>query len=119
MSRAQAAHEAQPAGGGMQAPHGWHSSAEAEQSILRAALEVLGEVGYSSFSIEAVAARAGVGRPTIYRRWASKLELAIEAVARLAPPLKIADSGDPVADFRRLFTALIPDPTNSAAERVN
>lgn len=45
------------------------------QTILHAALEELGDVGYGAFTIESVAARAGVGKSTIYRHWPSKLAL--------------------------------------------
>jgi AcrR family transcriptional regulator len=100
------------------APRGRPRSAEAEEAILRAALEILDDVGYGAFSIEAVAVRAGVGRPTIYRRWPSKLELAVEAVVRLAPPLKALDTGDPLADLRHLVAELLPDMTSSATGRV-
>jgi len=108
---------AQPTAAGTPAPRGRPRSAEAEEAILRTALEILDAVGYGSFSIEAVAARAGVGRPTIYRRWPSKLELAIEAVVRLTPPLKVTDTGDPLADLRDLVAVLLPDMTSSAAGR--
>lgn len=48
----------------------------------RAALtpELLAEVGYQAMSIEAIAARAGVGKPTIYRRYSSKEELVADAI---------------------------------------
>jgi AcrR family transcriptional regulator len=117
MSRARVKPEAQPADADTPTPRGRPRSGEAEEAILRTALEILDDAGYGSFSIEAVAARAGVGRPTIYRRWPSKLELAIEAVVRLTPPLKVIDSGDPLADFRHLVAALLPDITSSAAGR--
>lgn len=107
----------QPAGKGTPSSRGRPRSAEAEEAILRAALEILDKGGYGSFSIEAVAARAGVGRPTIYRRWPSRLELAVEAVVRLAPPLKVVDTGDPLADFRHLVAALLHDMTSSATGR--
>jgi AcrR family transcriptional regulator len=55
--------------------------------ILSAALAVLGEEGYGSLTIEAVAARAGVGKSTIYRHWSGKLELVEDAIRTLkAPP---------------------------------
>ncbi len=57
------------------------------------------------------------GEPTIYRRWPSKLELAVEAVVRLAPPLKVVDTGDPLADLRHLVGELVPDMTSSATGR--
>ena len=47
--------------------------------ILEAALEELGEVGYGAFTIESVAARAGVGKSTIYRHWPEKLGLIADA----------------------------------------
>jgi AcrR family transcriptional regulator len=47
--------------------------------ILQAALDELGEVGYGTFRIESVAARAGVGKSTIYRHWPDKLALIADA----------------------------------------
>ena len=58
-------------------------SEEAHQAILDATLELLSEVGFSALTIEGVAARAGVGKATIYRRWASKLPLVVEAFMRI------------------------------------
>ena len=55
--------------------------ARSHQTILRAALEELGDVGYGAITIESVAARAGVGKSTIYRHWPSKLPL-IDAAFR-------------------------------------
>jgi TetR/AcrR family transcriptional regulator, regulator of autoinduction and epiphytic fitness len=49
------------------------------QVILQAALDELGEVGYGTFRIESVAARAGVGKSTIYRHWTDKLALIADA----------------------------------------
>jgi AcrR family transcriptional regulator len=63
-------------------------SARAEQAIIEAVLELLGEgVSIEALSVESVAARAGVGKATIYRRWPSKEELVVEAVAALKLPL--------------------------------
>jgi AcrR family transcriptional regulator len=104
-----------PEGGRAQPRGGRPRSAEAEQAILRAALEILGTDGFASFSIEAVAARAGVGRPTVYRRWPGKLELAVDAVIRLAPPFTASDTGDPLADLRTLIASIVPELTGSAA----
>ncbi len=52
-----------------------------DRQILDAALDVLAETGYDGMTIEAVAARAKAGKATLYRRWPSKDELVIEAVA--------------------------------------
>jgi AcrR family transcriptional regulator len=49
--------------------------------ILGAALAELGEAGYGGFTIESVAARAGVGKSTIYRYWPDKLALIADAFA--------------------------------------
>jgi AcrR family transcriptional regulator len=86
--------EAAPARG-----RGRPRSAEAHQAILGATLTLLDEVGYRALTIEAVAARAGVGKTTIYRRWPSKLELVVEAVAEMRPPLPTEDTGSLQGDF--------------------
>src|SRR5689334_2762935 len=65
-----------PAGG---APRGRPRSAEAERAILIATADLLAERGLAAMSIEEVAARAGVGKTTIYRRWPSKGLLALDA----------------------------------------
>jgi AcrR family transcriptional regulator len=53
------------------------------QVILEAALTELGEIGYGAFTIESVAARAGVGKSTIYRHWRDKLTLIADAFQTL------------------------------------
>ncbi len=65
-----------------------------DQAILVAAREILLADGYRGLTIEGVAASAGVGRPTIYRRWPSKPALVVAALvdsARLAFP--VVDTG--------------------------
>lgn len=52
-----------------------------DPEILDAALEVLAETGYERMTVDMVATRAKAGKATVYRRWASKAELVIEAVA--------------------------------------
>jgi len=49
------------------------------QVILRAALDELGQAGYGAFTIESVAARAGVGKSTIYRHWPDRVSLIADA----------------------------------------
>jgi AcrR family transcriptional regulator len=55
----------------------------ADRAILDAAMEVLAEVGLDGLTVEGVAARAGVGKATIYRRYAGKVELVIAAACAL------------------------------------
>jgi len=66
-----------------------------DPEILDAALEVLAETGYDGMTIDMVAARAKAGKATLYRRWASKGELVIEAVAcmKKIDPESIPDTG--------------------------
>ena len=52
-----------------------------DPEILDATIEVLAETGYDGMTIDMVAARAKAGKATVYRRWASKSELVIDAVA--------------------------------------
>ena len=52
-----------------------------DPEILEATLDVLAETGYEGMTIDMVAARAKAGKATVYRRWASKSELVLDAVA--------------------------------------
>lgn len=70
-------------------------SSDAHRRILDAARELLSEEGFSDLRLEHVAARAGVGKATIYRRWGSKEALAQELLAELAGPhIAVAETGD-------------------------
>jgi len=71
------------------------------RAILEAARAELVEHGFSRFRLEHVAARAGVGKATIYRRWPSKEALAHDLLAELAAPhIAVADVGDTRAELR-------------------
>jgi AcrR family transcriptional regulator len=69
--------------------------------ILEAALDVLAETGYTGMTVDMVAARAKAGKATLYRRWSTKAELVLEALARLPrPPIEeIPDTGSLRGDF--------------------
>jgi AcrR family transcriptional regulator len=70
-------------------------------AILDAALSLCREEGYARLSIEAIAARAGVGKGTIYRWWPSKGAVLLEALDREAAGwAAFPDTGDLVADMR-------------------
>lgn len=80
-------------------------SAEAEQAILKSAFAVLSEKGVSGLTVEGVAARAGVGKPTIYRYWANAQELALAAIlAQPLPDTLPKASPAPLEDLRRQLT---------------
>jgi TetR/AcrR family transcriptional regulator, regulator of autoinduction and epiphytic fitness len=88
------------------------------QVILDAALAELGEIGYGGFAIESVAARAGVGKSTIYRHWPDKLALIADAFATLhegaAPDLASGAPRDKLARILRHVAAIAADSPFSA-----
>jgi AcrR family transcriptional regulator len=59
---------------------------QVDRAILTATLELLGEDGFDGLSIESVAARAGVGKTTVYRRWPSKIPLVVDALTAMKAP---------------------------------
>jgi len=82
-------------------PVGRPRSDRAHRAILDAARAELVEHGFSRFRLEHVAARAGVGKATIYRRWPSKEALAQDLLADLAAPhIAVSDVGDTRAELR-------------------
>jgi AcrR family transcriptional regulator len=82
-------------------------SLAADRAILDAALSLVRETGYRAVTIEAVAARAGVGRPTLYRRYADRTALFIAVYDRFAADERFdPPTGDPEADIAALLTRL-------------
>jgi AcrR family transcriptional regulator len=57
-----------------------------DPEILEAAIEVLAETGYEGMTVDMVAARAKAGKATLYRRWPSKADLVVDAVACMSTP---------------------------------
>jgi AcrR family transcriptional regulator len=78
-------------------------SSKSHQAILKAALELLGEVGFENMSIEAISARAGVGKTTIYRRYNSKEELVADAIESIRQDVAIPDTGNLYNDLDELI----------------
>ena len=75
-------------------------SCEADAAILDAATELFCELGYDGLSIEGVAAKAGVGKTTIYRRYPTKLDLVMAASIHMgAGKLPALETGDLRADL--------------------
>ena len=73
---------------------------ETDRAILRAALKLLTDQGYAGMSVEGVASEAAVGKTTIYRRYASKVELVAAALGTLRDDLgPLPDTGDIRADI--------------------
>lgn len=89
---------------GARATGGRPRSQEAERAIVDATLEALVEHGYQKLSIEGVAARAGVGKATIYRRWSDKAQLVTDAVKARGEFVPLPErTGDLAADFRAML----------------
>ncbi|GAA3121483.1 TetR/AcrR family transcriptional regulator [Streptomyces rameus] len=100
------------------APDATRRSEKSRRAIYDAALALVGEVGYPRTTVEGIAARAGVGKQTIYRWWSSKADVLLEAflalgeqVARTAgqEPYAIPDTGDLAADLKAVLRATVDE----------
>ncbi|MYR94334.1 MULTISPECIES: TetR/AcrR family transcriptional regulator [unclassified Streptomyces] len=115
------------------APDSSRRSDRSRRAIYDAALALVGESGYRRTTIEGIAARAGVGKQTIYRWWPSKaavlmeafLDLAARAAGEAAPEggaagYGIPDTGDLAADLKLVLRATVDelnDPLMEAPTR--
>ncbi|WP_338898634.1 TetR/AcrR family transcriptional regulator [Streptomyces sp. TG1A-60] len=105
------------------APDSARRSEKSRRAIYDAALTLVGEAGYQRTTIEGIAARAGVGKQTIYRWWSSKGEVLLEAFLDLqeqaaeqaAGPGRetveygIPDTGDLAADLKNVLRATVDE----------
>ncbi|MCP2259584.1 transcriptional regulator, TetR family [Streptoalloteichus tenebrarius] len=82
-------------------------SAAVDWAVEQATLDLLARVGYHGLTIEAVAARAGVGRPTVYRRWPTKDDLVVDVLSRAVPVLADPDTGDALRDLELLASEVL------------
>ncbi len=80
-------------------------SASADAAILEATRALLAEQGWPGLSVEAVAHRAGVAKSTVYRRWSSRADLAIGAVAELLAGAHTEPGSSAADDIRRSLRA--------------
>jgi AcrR family transcriptional regulator len=84
-------------------------SEASRSAILTAAFALVGEVGYARLTIEGIAARAGVGKQTIYRWWPSKGAVLFDAFLALSEgqdgEAALPDSGDLEADLKLVLRA--------------
>jgi AcrR family transcriptional regulator len=101
------------------AQRGRPRSDQVDQSILRAASDLLAERGLDAMTIEEVAARAGVGKSSIYRRWPTKGTLALDAFldSFLAQQPRVDTGsleGDLVEALTLWSTAVVGTPTGRA-----
>ncbi|WP_413813980.1 TetR-like C-terminal domain-containing protein [Rhizobium sp. Leaf453] len=82
-------------------------SEEAQRRVLHAAHEILMTEGFGRLTIEAVAARSGVGKPTIYRSWANAQELAMAALLVTSPAETQVDGATAQAALGAQMRALV------------
>lgn len=88
-------------------------STAADAAILEATRSSLVDLGWSKLTMGDVATRAGVAKTTLYRRWAGKNELVVDAVAVLFDELELPDRGSLAADVQGVvlqFAALLERP---------
>ncbi|MBT2403587.1 MULTISPECIES: TetR/AcrR family transcriptional regulator [unclassified Streptomyces] len=97
-------------------PDAGRRSDRSRRAILDAALALVGEVGYNKLTIEAIAARAGVGKQTIYRWWPSKAAVLLDASLGLAGHAEtdggwtaFPDTGDLAADLKSVLRAAVDE----------
>ncbi|MFD7024158.1 TetR/AcrR family transcriptional regulator [Promicromonospora sukumoe] len=88
-----------------------------DPEILDAALDVLSESGYDGMTIDMVATRAKAGKATVYRRWSSKAELVLEAVACMKQGEIDLDDLPDTGTLRGDLVAMIRTPSIRDGER--
>jgi len=104
----------------VESPDTRRRSDRARTAILTAATEAVAELGYAKTSIEGIAARAGVGKQTIYRWWPSKGAVVLDALIADQQDVDWPDTGDLTADLRLVLRATVDefaDANNSATLR--
>ncbi|MFD4970475.1 TetR/AcrR family transcriptional regulator [Streptomyces sp. NPDC058424] len=112
------------------APDASRRSEKSRRAIYAAALALVAETGYPKTTIESIAARAGVGKQTIYRWWPSKADVLMEAFLDLGEqaaarqgdaqgegqPDGIPDTGDLAADLKAVLRATVDELFDPAFE---
>ncbi|WP_017238969.1 TetR/AcrR family transcriptional regulator [Streptomyces sp. SS] len=106
------------------APDASRRSERSRRAIFDAALALVSETGYAKTTIEGIAARAGVGKQTIYRWWPSKAAVLLDAFLDLAARAnealggdarsEIPDTGDLAADLKYVLRATVDEMNDPA-----
>jgi AcrR family transcriptional regulator len=102
------------------APDPTRRNERSRQAILSATADLLGEVGYTRLTVEAIAARAGVGKQTIYRWWPDKGSVVLDAYLALVgaeQELAFPDTGDLEADLRLVLGTMVDSLAEPVFER--
>jgi len=102
----------------MKAGSGRPRNPRIDEAVLKAAAELVVEVGYADLTIASIAERAGTSKPAIYRRWPSKAHLVHEAAFRDDDEqLTLPDTGvlrDDLAEMLRRVSAAFAHPVARA-----
>jgi AcrR family transcriptional regulator len=83
-------------------PPGRHLDSTRDDVLCAATLQLLGEIGYDRLTVDKIAARAGAGKATLYRRWSGKAELVVEALSRQKSIEGTPDTGTLRGDLHAL-----------------
>ncbi len=86
-----------------------------DRALREAALALLAEVGYDLLTMEAVAARAGAGKTTLYRRWAGKAELVVDVLNGIKGDYPVPDTGSLREDLYAMAATVIAAENDIAA----
>jgi len=92
--------------------------AGADEAIMLASVEVLAEKGPAGFTVDAVAARAGCGKATIYRRWPSRANLLLDTAHRMGLEPALVDTGSLRDDLVQIMTQLGTKLRDTPAGRI-
>lgn len=101
------------------APDPARRSEKSRSAVLGAARELVSELGYAKVTIEAIAARAGVGKQTIYRWWPSKGAVIFDSFLALSETrdgVTLPDTGDLEADLTSVMRATVAEFADPAFE---
>ena len=81
--------------------------ARPREAAIQATLDLIAEHGIRGLTTNAVAARAGISKATLYRRWRSKQELVVDAIAALVSDISVPDTGTTHTDLLELMRAAV------------
>ncbi len=109
--------EARPAATETYRRPGRPRSEQAEQAIIEATLDLFAEQGFEGVCVEAVAARAGVGKATIYRRWPNKEELLLAALGSMKSPFPEPEGASVRDDLVAMLIVMCEDKADPRKAR--
>lgn len=93
-------------------------SEKATQDVIQAALEVLLDDGVARFTIDAVVARSGVAKTTVYRWWPNRQALLLDAIHAQLTPSATPNTGDTRADLAAYLAGFVTTATDTPAGRL-